>query len=182
MLKNVSFKEALEVWSKPERLALVTGLDSNGKPRVMTVGWFTRASFRPAMLVIAINQQRTLHHCIQDAKEFVVAIPGEDLARETLLCGTSSGNEVDRFKEGRLVTKPGNIVKAPIIENCLVNFECRLVEQVEAGDHTLFIGEVVTTWMNESLSANLLLIGMQSGYKVLAEEGPYRIGVVRDHS
>jgi flavin reductase (DIM6/NTAB) family NADH-FMN oxidoreductase RutF len=181
MLKNVTFKEALDVWSKPERLVFVTSLDTDGTPRVMTVGWITRASFRPPMLAVAIAQNRTMHQCIRHSNEFVVAVPGEEQAKQTLICGSASENGTDRFKECGFITKPGSLVKVPIIENCLVNFECRVVDQIDSGDHTVFIGEVLSTWMNEKFSANVLLIGMESGYQVLAEEGPYRVGVVRDN-
>jgi len=179
MLKNVTFKEALEVWSKPERLVFVTSLDENGKARVMTVGWITRASFRPPMLAIVVSKERSMHSVLESSGEFVVAVPGEELAKETLLCGASTGNGVDRFQQCQFVSKPGNLVKAPLIENCLANFECKIIQQVPSGDHTIFIGEVVASWLRDTLSQNLLLVGDQDGYTVLAEDGPYRVGIVR---
>lgn len=181
MLKSATLKEAMEVWSKPERLAFATSVDSSGEAQVTTVGWFTRASFRPPTLALAVSRERRLYRCIQESNEFVLAIPGEDQAREILFCGAPSSKQTDRFKECRFITKPGNLVKAPLIENCLANFECRVINQVDAGDHTIFVGEVVSSWMHESPTANLMLVGLESGYKVLAEEGPYRVGVVRHH-
>jgi flavin reductase (DIM6/NTAB) family NADH-FMN oxidoreductase RutF len=179
MLKNVTFKEALEVWSKPERLVFVTSLDDKGKPRVMTVGWITRASFRPPMLAIVVGKERSMHAALEATGEFVVAVPGEELAKEALLCGTSSANDVDRFQQCQFIAKPGNIVKAPMIENCLANFECKIAQQISSGDHTIFIGEVVSSWVRDTLTQNLVLVGDQEGYTVLAEEGPYRVGIIR---
>lgn len=179
MLKNVTFKEALEVWSKPERLVFVTSLDDKGKPRVMTVGWITRASFRPPMLAIVVGKERSMHAALEVTGEFVVAVPGEELAKETLSCGTSSASDTDRFQQCQFITKPGNLVKAPMIENCLANFECKISQQISSGDHTIFIGEVVSSWVRDTLTQNLVLVGDQDGYQVLAEEGPYRVGIIR---
>jgi len=114
-----------------------------------------------------------------ESKEFVIAVPGAELAKGTLLCGISSPEKIDRFKQGGLITKPGNFVSSPLIENCIANFECKLAADLPTGDHTIFVGEVVASWINETPSKNLLIIGEDGGTELLAAQGPYRIGVLR---
>lgn len=178
IMKQVSFKEAMQYWSKPERIILVTSCDADGTPYVMTAGWKMRASFKPPMLAIAVGKNRTTHQNISASKEFVVAVPGADLAGEALDCGMPSTNDQDRFELCGFSKKPGSFVKAPLIEKCIASFECRLAGQVDSGDHTVFVGEVRAAWLNEKPAQPLLIVGEESGYEVLATEGPYRLGVV----
>ena len=178
-MKQVSFKEAMELWSKPERVVLVTSVDSDGNPHVMTVGWKMRTSFRPPMFAIAVGKQRRMHSILTTSKEYVLAVPGADLAKEVLLCGSSSTHDENRFDVCGFSKKPGNFVKAPLIQKCLASFECRVVDRIDTGDHTIFVGEVLASWINEEPARNLILIGEEAGYELLSEQGPYKIGIVR---
>ncbi|MBN1541291.1 flavin reductase family protein [candidate division KSB1 bacterium] len=178
-MKQVTFKEAMELWSTPERVVFITAVDSQGNHHIMTVGWKMRASFRPPMIAVAIGNQRRMRQMIDDSKEFVVAVPGTDLAREVLICGMPNLENEDRFAKCGFSRKPGTFVKAPLVERALCSFECKLSARVETGDHTLFIGEVVASWVNEEPKPNLLVVAAEPGYQVLAEDGPYKIGKVR---
>ena len=178
-MKKASFKEAMVLWAKPERVVLITSKDTTDTPCVMTVAWIMRASFRPPIFAISVGKERRMHSCLMHAREFVVAVPGKDMAKETILCGTPSDEDVDRFEQCHFRIKPGNFVAVPLIENCIANFECKVVGQMDSGDHTIFAGEVQASWVSDESSQNLLVIGEESGYTLLAEDGPYRIGVVR---
>ena len=114
-MKQVNFQEAMEFWAKPERIVLVTSLDQEGQPQVMTVGWKMRTSFQPPMFAISVGVKRNMHKCIEESKEFVIAVPGAELAKGTLLCGISSPEKSTRFKAGGLITKPGNFVSSRLI-------------------------------------------------------------------
>jgi len=65
------------------------------------------------------------------------------MGKEVLYCGTHSGRDVDKFKETGLVAVPAKNVRPPLIEECVANFECRVVGEIETGDHTIFVGEIV---------------------------------------
>jgi flavin reductase (DIM6/NTAB) family NADH-FMN oxidoreductase RutF len=63
---------------------------------------------------------------------------------KTDLVGTISGRDgLDKFAEYGLTPLPSEKVVPPIIEECPVNLECKLLSVTEVGDHDLFIGEVV---------------------------------------
>jgi len=74
-----------------------------------------------------------------------------DIVRETLFCGRISGRECDKFKEAPLTPLPAKKVCPPIIKECVAHLECKLVEKIPTGDHTLFIGEVLTAYVNEGV-------------------------------
>jgi flavin reductase (DIM6/NTAB) family NADH-FMN oxidoreductase RutF len=46
---------------------------------------------------------------------------------------------------------PAEKVEAPLIEECIGHLECRVWQVADAGDHTLFMGSVLTAWVEEAL-------------------------------
>jgi len=70
-------------------------------------------------------------------------------------------------------------VKPPLIKECVVNLECKLVGQLDTGDHTIFVGQIVASWASEDEKRNLLSIGEEAGYEFLGGGKGYRFGVVR---
>ena len=178
-MKPSGFNESLDLWKTPERVALVTSIDENDKAHVITVSWFTRVSFEPPMFAIAVGQSRSMHNLINQSKEFVLAIPGEDIAQAVLGCGKRGGNLEDRFDKYNLKVMPADKIKSPLIKNCQANYECVVKDTLDVGDHTLFIGKVKASWMNEQPVHNLLIAGDEPGYEIVAESGPYKLGYLK---
>lgn len=170
----------MNVWRTPEKLALVTGVDNVGKPHIITVGWIMRVSFSPPIFAVAINNSRYLHQCINETNEFNIAIPGAPLAEAVLGCGERNPQREDRFAKYGLKTGKGEYVKSPIITNAEANFECMVIGSIPAGDHTVFLGKVMETWVSEKPDQNLMIVGDQAGYQVLMEKSPYKLGIIKD--
>ena len=74
-----------------------------------------------------------------------------DIVNKTLLCCRITGREYDKFKKAHLTPKPAKTVKPPITEECVAHMECKLRQQITTGDHTLFVGEILTAYANEGL-------------------------------
>jgi flavin reductase (DIM6/NTAB) family NADH-FMN oxidoreductase RutF len=180
MMQKTSFLDAMDTWRTPERIIFVTSINENGTPHIITISWQMRVAFNPQIFAISIGQTRYMHSCIADSKEFVLAVPGESLAKAALACGKKSTRMEDRFKTYGLLTKQGESVNSPIIENCLANFECQLIAQMDAGDHTIFVGQVLHSWVNEGQGSNLLVVRDVSVYNVLAKGPPYVVGTIKE--
>ena len=133
---------------EPGPITLITA-QYRGQPNVMTVAWVVPASHQPPMLVAAISPLHYTHYLISKSQEFVVNVPGRPLADQVMLCGTLSGRDVDKFARAGLTAVDGHRVTVPWISECLAHLECGLVEAYEAGDHTLFLGEIVGAWADE---------------------------------
>lgn len=131
------------------------------------------------MMAISVAPSRYTHGLIAQSGEFVLAWPGEDLAEATLFCGTRSGRDVDKFKEMKLTPLKGTHVKAPLIQECVANLECRLAGQMTSGDHTIFVGEILAVWVTPQPRRLLCSIDESTGYDFLMEKGGYRFGVVK---
>jgi flavin reductase (DIM6/NTAB) family NADH-FMN oxidoreductase RutF len=119
----------------PKCACLVTSVDERGIPNVFTASWVCPASFEPPLVSLAVGKTRASHSNIARAREFVVCVmpaEGEGAAR---VCGSKSGRDagVDKFREAGLT----------LVKEALVCLECRVTGEVEAGDHTVFVAEVL---------------------------------------
>ena len=111
---------------------LMTTVGSDGKPNVMTIGWFQfgRAYHGHPIMVVAVTPLRYTWQLLEQVGEFVLAVPTEELAEAAALCGSKSGRDMDKFKAAGLKPIPSHRVKPPSIEQCLLNFECRVYHAV----------------------------------------------------
>jgi flavin reductase (DIM6/NTAB) family NADH-FMN oxidoreductase RutF/rubredoxin len=95
----------------------------------------------PVKIAVAINKNNYTHEFITNSKAFTVSI----LARETPLSfigdfGFKSGRDVDKFQTtGYKLTENGLPV---VTDNALSYLEARVINDVDVGTHTLFIGEL----------------------------------------
>lgn len=141
-MKEISWDEALE-WGSPYPYVLAVTVDKDGRPNAIGLAWWTFCSWEPKMLAISVGKERYSHECLEACGEFVLCFPSEEQKEGAWLCGTKSGRKIDKFKEGGFKAVPSKKVTPPIIEGSTVAFECKVVNKVETGDHTLFIGEIV---------------------------------------
>jgi flavin reductase (DIM6/NTAB) family NADH-FMN oxidoreductase RutF len=139
----------------PSRVVLVTSVDQAGKPNIITLAWTSILSMNPFLIGISVGPKRYSRKLIIESKEFVVNLPAADLKEACMVCGTKSGRNTDKFKEANLTQMKSVKVKAPRIAECYAWLECRVVRNVETGDHTLFVGEVISSGEREPASGFL---------------------------
>jgi flavin reductase (DIM6/NTAB) family NADH-FMN oxidoreductase RutF len=147
----------------PEEVVLITCVDTNGRPNVMTAGWTMLCSGSPPMVAVAIGKTRYTHAQILSSKEFVLAMPSVGMKEAVLLCGTHSGRDTDKFKEAKLTALTGLQVRAPLVGECLVNLECRLENTLDTGSHTIFVGRIVQAWVSTAQPEGKRLFNLGAG-------------------
>lgn len=162
---------------RPERICWAVA-EADGRRSICPLGWKMWTSMSPPMMAISVGPTRFTHELIEASGEFVLAWPGEDLAEATMLCGTKSGRDMDKFAEAELTPLPAEHVSAPLVAECLANVECRLDGSLTTGDHTVFSGEILAFHVREEPGRQLCSIGHEAGYEFLLERGMYRFGVV----
>lgn len=135
----------------PKHVVLVSCRGKRGKTNIITLAWSMPTSIRPPMLAISVAPKRLSHKMIMKTKEFVVNIPTMDIVKETLFCGRRNGRRLDKFKESGLTPLKAKIVKPPIIKECIAHLECKRIQQVTTGDHTIFVGEILAAYVNEGV-------------------------------
>ena len=149
-MKEISLDTAIEIGS-PYPYTLVVTSDKKGKPNAMGLSWWTFTSLQPPMIAISVGHARYTHECIEAGKEFVLCFPSKEQAQAAWLCGIKSGRKTDKFTEAGFTTAPSKVVKPPIIERATVAYECKVVGQMECGDHTLYNAEIAAVHGNPEL-------------------------------
>ncbi|MGB2827839.1 MAG: flavin reductase family protein, partial [Dehalococcoidales bacterium] len=82
-------------------------------------------------------------------KTFSINTPSVDLIKEADFCGITSGVDVDKVKACQFKVFYGHLETAPLIEQCPVNLECRVVHIMNLGSHDFVIGRVEGTYVSE---------------------------------
>ncbi|HIE50584.1 MAG TPA: flavin reductase family protein [Armatimonadetes bacterium] len=157
-MKEVPFSEAMRR-KYPEWVVLITTIDEAGKANVMPAGWAMVASHQPPLFAVSVGHTRYTHQLIRVQREFVIAFPGPGLEEAITYTGSCSGREVDKFKESGLTPVAATKVKPPLLAGCVVNLECTLTGELEAGDHTIFLGRVVAAHVDERVPGRLVNFG-----------------------
>ena len=128
--------------TNPRQTVLVT-CRHQGKDNIITLDWHTPLSFLPMMYAISVGKTRYSLELIRNSKVFVVNFMSKDFEKEILFCGRHSGRDFDKFKETGLTAEEAEKIDCPRIKEALGFLECKVVREVEVGDHVLFIAKVV---------------------------------------
>lgn len=125
-------------------VTVVTATDDAGSAYGMTVSAFASVSLQPPLVAMCIDHTASLHDTLTSAPYFAVNILAstqEPIARRFAETGAQ------RF-EGIGYQNGEN--GAPILTDVLAFVECKRVSAVEAGDHTVIIGETVAAEMRDA--------------------------------
>ena len=129
----------------PTPAGLIVSIDKNKKPNVMTAGEIFNIGLRnPTIIGIALRKATYTHGLITESRQFTANMTTASIIDIVDIVGTVSGRDgLDKFKEFGLTPLPSSMIDAPIVEECPVNMECKLLSVSEVGDHDLFLGHVV---------------------------------------
>jgi len=129
--------------------ALLIGSNVDGKPNFMTAAWCGIANSNPPMLTVAVQHHRHTYKGIKESGVFSVNIPSSDQVKETDYCGVISGAKEDKTAVCGFKVYYGHLLAAPLIEECPVNLECKVMHILNLGSHALVIGEIKETHVSE---------------------------------
>jgi flavin reductase (DIM6/NTAB) family NADH-FMN oxidoreductase RutF len=113
----------------------------------MAVAWVNRVNSKPPMIAIGINRSHYTPKGILENGSFSINIPGRSMLEVTDYCGLVSGKTIDKSELFELFY--GRIPTAPMIVDCPLNMECKLVQAVDLPSNYFFIGEIVGAYCEE---------------------------------
>lgn len=124
----------------PYGLYVLTAQGKDGTVAAATVNWVTQASFAPPLVAVGVKTDSGAHAVIKDSRAFVLNVLGKGqnaMAFTFFKPAQRDGQRIsgEPFRAGT--------TGAPILENTPAFVECKLVDTVERGDHSIFVGEVV---------------------------------------
>jgi len=155
MKRSISADDAQETFSGfPVVLCSVGGEKDN----IITLAMCHVFSFRPPLLGIGVAPKRHSYSLLRASGDFAVNLPTRNQLEAVELCGSRSGRNLDKFEAAGLTRENAEKISSPLIAECPVNIECVKVDEVETGDHTWFIGKIVSARREESYDkADMLL-------------------------
>jgi flavin reductase (DIM6/NTAB) family NADH-FMN oxidoreductase RutF len=156
-MKEINWSNSLDLIS-PLSYILVTTISNNGKPNIIGIGWWTFANNKPLVFTISVGNNRQSYNNLMEVREFVACFPPESQAYGAWICGTKSGKKTDKFKETGFEMVSLDIVRPPMISGSVVAYGCKVINQVEITDHTLFIGEVLGIFTDSESNKRLYSI------------------------
>jgi flavin reductase (DIM6/NTAB) family NADH-FMN oxidoreductase RutF len=133
----------------PTLLVSTTGPD---RPNVMTMSWHTMMEFEPPLVGCVISGRNHTFGLLEASGECALNVPTVELAGQVVGCGNVSGRRVDKFARFGLTAAPSSKVRAPRVEECYANLECRIVDSALVEKYNFFVLEVVAAWIDRSVA------------------------------
>ncbi len=144
-MEKISIKPSTYLFPMP---TTIVGANVNGKPNYLTIAYCGTVQADPPMLSVASNRHHYSNAGIRENRTFSINIPSECMVEIADYIGIYSGRNID--KSVLFDCFYGELITAPMIRECPLNLECRLVQVVDIpGRDELFIGEIMHIYCSE---------------------------------
>jgi flavin reductase (DIM6/NTAB) family NADH-FMN oxidoreductase RutF len=143
----------------PAGVAVLT-VDVEGERLGLTVGSLVSLSLEPPLVGVAVSRQAAMHELLRRADSFALSLLAA--GQEGIAQHFARGVPPIALWHG-VETRPG-AAGAPLLEGALGWLECRTATEHEAGDHTLFVGEVLSA---EQGARTASLVHLDQAYRSL---------------
>ena len=117
-------------------VAVLTARNSRGLDHGMTVSAFCSLSLVPPLVLACIDRSADMHDVLRDATHFGISILEEGQEALSRRFAELPSNRFDGVGYSRGETG------AILLDDALAHLECRRIDRHDAGDHTIYIGEV----------------------------------------
>lgn len=134
----------------PHPVLIIGTYGTDGRPDAMVAAWGGICSSRPPSVAISVQKVRQTYANLIERREFTISIPSVDYVKEADYFGIVSGRDEDKFAATGLTPVKSDLVNAPYVGEFPVVLECKLLQTVEIGMHTQFIGEILDVKVDES--------------------------------
>jgi flavin reductase (DIM6/NTAB) family NADH-FMN oxidoreductase RutF len=133
---NVDLRNIMRYFASA--VTVVTSALDSGELFGLTVSAFTSVSLSPPLVLICIRNESTAISLFEQSKKYCVNVLAED--QQPIAEKFSLQGEAGRFQK---LDYHFGIGGSPIIEGCIGYVDCKIVQSIPVGDHTLFIAEAL---------------------------------------
>lgn len=168
MFKDLTFDEYSSQLLKQLPKGAFLTVKEGERLNTMTIGWGSLGFiWRKPIFTVLVRYSRYTYELLDKAKEFSVSVPLKgELKKELALCGTKSGRDIDKFKECGFTPLKGKVINTPVIAECDLHYECKVVHQQAMEPalfdpalkgncyphldyHVIYYGEIIATYLKE---------------------------------
>jgi len=152
-VSSETFREVLGKFATGVTIVTLTNREgSHG----LTVNAFSSVSLEPPLVLICIQKNGTSHSALAETNHFVVNILSADQRELADRFADSNLSSAERFRGIRYQL---SAIGIPILGDTLGHLECKIVNEINAGDHTIFLGRADHAEVHDGNLAPLLFYG-----------------------
>jgi flavin reductase (DIM6/NTAB) family NADH-FMN oxidoreductase RutF len=140
LMSKMNIGTKIPVYPSP---VVILGANVAGKANFLTVVWFSMVNFEPPTIAVVLNKGHFTNKGIHRSKTFSINVPSTQLLEATDYCSVVSGFDQDKSKVFDVFY--GELQNAPMIRECPITVECKLVQTTALATHEVFFGEIVAT-------------------------------------
>jgi flavin reductase (DIM6/NTAB) family NADH-FMN oxidoreductase RutF len=119
----------------------VLGTRRGRQSNAMTASWVMQTSERPQCVAVAVRGDRYSHDLILESTTFALSVLRDDQVDVATHFSDTSGEYHDKLQGVPYGLTPGG---SPFLLDCLAYVDCKVMDTVRAGDHTIIVGEVTS--------------------------------------
>ncbi len=130
----------------------------------MTISWGSIGHmWNKLVFIVLVKPSRYTYDLLEKENNFTVSVPfGNKMSEALKICGTMSGRDTDKEKLARLNYLPARVVDTPVVGNCNMHYECKIVykhaedpasilsqdieELYDNDHHTIYFGEILACY------------------------------------
>ena len=162
----------------PMPALLVAVKTGEGSANVLTVAWAGIVAGNPPIMALEIGGNHYSTPFIEQERCFSVNVPRSDQVVEADYCGLVSGRkDPDKPATCDWTMIPATQISAPLIAECPLNFECRLVDEVKTANGRFYLAEIVETHADEDVLVDGKISALALDPLIFTPDGYYhRLG------
>ncbi len=142
-------------WGSAEALKFITNVglitsDGPHGPNIMAAEWTHHVSYSPGLITVCFGPNRTTLENIRATKKFGVSLAANDQNVISSVAGGAKGMDTDKINAlhelgFRFYTGKTGLI---MVEGATLNAECKVINEIQLGDHTMVVGEVIEMRVN----------------------------------
>jgi flavin reductase (DIM6/NTAB) family NADH-FMN oxidoreductase RutF len=136
--------------------ALLVSMKENGEKNVMALDWKKMEKQEGKYIIRAqvAYSRYTYEFLTKGINQFTINIPSDKIRNAVNVAGTLSGRDTDKFQEAELETIPGVASKVPTLKDCLLNYECEIIDTNESdlSSHHYFYGKILKAFASKEIT------------------------------
>ena len=117
----------------------VLGTRRGRQSNAMTASWVMQTSERPPCVAVSVRGDRYTHDLILESATFAISVLRDDQVDVATHFSETSGEYYNKLQGVPYGLTPGG---SPFLLGCLAYLDCKVLDTVRAGEHTVIVGEV----------------------------------------
>ena len=150
MLKSIKVadlsdrEERQNIWKQTTTTVAFVTSAFEGKEDVMACEWVIQCRKHPTpQFLIVVGKKKMTSELISKSGEFGLTFVSDEQAHLSHYSGSFSGYEEDKIQSNKFNLREGNLISAPIVQDGLLELECKVSQTIDNDERFIFIGDVL---------------------------------------